>query len=222
MKKLIIIISLFFIGYTNVYADERILVNLSKCVDGDTAWFINDNEEIKARFLAIDTPESTIKIEEYGKEASQYTCSLLEEAKKIEIEYDHNSNKTDKYNRHLVWVFVDGELLQEKIIQKGYAEVAYLYDDYKYTNILKEEEIIAKKNKIGLWSEYTEEGVNYIYIIVIVGVIVIICIFSDKFRKKVFSKSSIYPYLYKKYGLSLYISYNIITNFCKFHCFIFC
>lgn len=188
MKKLIIIISLFFIGYTNVYADERILVNLSKCVDGDTAWFINDNEEIKARFLAIDTPESTIKIEEYGKEASQYTCSLLEEAKKIEIEYDHNSNKTDKYNRHLVWVFVDGELLQEKIIQKGYAEVAYLYDDYKYTNILKEEEIIAKKNKIGLWSEYTEEGVNYIYIIVIVGVIVIICIFSDKFRKKVFSK----------------------------------
>ena len=188
MKKLIIIISLFFIGYTNVYAEEKVQVSLSKCVDGDTAWFIKDGEEIKTRFLAIDTPESTIKIEEYGKEASQYTCSLLEEAEKIEIEYDHNSNKTDKYNRHLVWVFVDGELLQEKIIQKGYAEVAYLYDDYKYTNILKEEEIIAKKNKIGLWSEYTEEGVNYIYIIVIVGVIVIICIFSDKFRKKVFSK----------------------------------
>ena len=188
MKKLIIIISLFFIGYTNVYAEEKVQVNLSKCVDGDTAWFINDNEEIKARFLAIDTPESTIKIEEYGKEASQYTCSLLEEAEKIEIEYDHNSNKTDKYNRHLVWVFVDGELLQEKIIQKGYAEVAYLYGDYKYTNKLEEALEVAKKNKVGMWSEYTEDDTNYIYIVVIVGVILIICIFSNKFRKKLFSK----------------------------------
>lgn len=33
-------------------------VKLSKCVDGDTARFILNKEEIKARFLAIDTPES--------------------------------------------------------------------------------------------------------------------------------------------------------------------
>lgn len=188
MKKLIILISLFFIGNTSVYAEEKFEVNLSKCVDGDTAWFINDNKEIKTRFLAIDTPESTTKVEEYGKEASDYTCSLLKGATKIEIEYDFNSNKTDKYNRHLVWVFVDGDLLQEKIIQKGYAEVAYLYGDYKYTNKLEEALEVAKKNKVGMWSEYTEDDINYIYIIVIVGIILIICIFSNKFRKKLFSK----------------------------------
>lgn len=188
MKKLIIIISLFFIGYTSVYAEEKVQVSLSKCVDGDTAWFIKDGEEIKTRFLAIDTPESTTKVEEYGKEASDYTCSLLKGATKIEIEYDSNSDKTDKYNRHLVWVFVDGDLLQEKIIQKGYAEVAYLYGDYKYTNKLEEALEVAKKNKVGMWSEYTEDDINYIYIVVIVGVILIICIFSNKFRKKLFSK----------------------------------
>lgn len=188
MKKLIIIISLFFIGYTSVYAEEKVQVSLSKCVDGDTAWFIEDGEEIKTRFLAIDTPESTTKVEEYGKEASDYTCSLLKGATKIEIEYDSNSDKTDKYNRHLVWVFVDGDLLQEKIIQKGYAEVAYLYGDYKYTNKLEEALEVAKKNKVGMWSEYTEDDINYIYIVVIVGIILIICIFSNKFRKKLFSK----------------------------------
>lgn len=188
MKKLIIIISLFFIGYTSVYAEEKVQVSLSKCVDGDTAWFIKDGEEIKTRFLAIDTPESTTKVEEYGKEASDYTCSLLKGATKIEIEYDSNSDKTDKYNRHLVWVFVDGDLLQEKIIQKGYAEVAYLYGDYKYTNKLEEALEVAKKNKVGMWSEYTEDDINYIYIVVIVGIILIICIFSNKFRKKLFSK----------------------------------
>ena len=188
MKKLIIIISLFFIGYTSVYAEEKVQVSLSKCVDGDTAWFIKDGEEIKTRFLAIDTPESTTKVEEYGKEASDYTCSLLKGAAKIEIEYDFNSDKTDKYNRHLVWVFVDGDLLQEKIIQKGYAEVAYLYGDYKYTNKLEEALEVAKRNKVGMWCEYTEDDINYIYIVVIVGVILIICIFSNKFRKKLFSK----------------------------------
>ena len=189
MKKLIILISLFFIGNTSVYAEEKFEVNLSKCVDGDTAWFINDNKEIKTRFLAIDTPESTTKVEEYGKEASDYTCSLLKNANKIEIEYDSNSNKTDKYNRHLVWVFVDGELLQKKVIKKGYAEVAYLYGDYKYTNKLEEALEVAKKNKVGMWSDYTEDDVNYIYIIVFVGIVIVICVFSDSFRKKVFSKA---------------------------------
>ena len=118
-----------------------------------------------------------------------YMCRRwMDRIARFEIEYDFNSDKTDKYNRHLVWVFVDGDLLQEKIIQKGYAEVAYLYGDYKYTNKLEEALEVAKKNKVGMWSEYTEDDINYIYIVVIVGVILIICIFSNKFRKKLFSK----------------------------------
>lgn len=188
MKKLFILISIFFINCTSVYASERIDVTLSKCVDGDTAWFIKDGEKIKARFLAIDTPESTTTIEEYGKEASEYTCNLLTEASKIEIEYDSNSNKIDKYNRELVWVFVDGELLQEKVIENGLAEVAYLYGDYKYTNILKTAQEEAKNNHVGMWNEYNEEDVNYNYIVVILVIILIICLFNKKFRKKVTSK----------------------------------
>ena len=84
-----IIISLLFI--TNAEASEKIEVTLSKCVDGDTAWFILDGEEIKTRFLAIDTPESTNEIEPFGKEASNYTCDLLTNANKIEIEYDETA-----------------------------------------------------------------------------------------------------------------------------------
>lgn len=188
MKKLFILISIFFINCTSAYASERIAVTLSKCVDGDTAWFIENGEKIKARFLAIDTPESTTTIEEYGKEASEYTCNLLTEASKIEIEYDSNSNKIDKYNRELVWVFVDGELLQEKVIEQGLAEVAYLYGDYKYTDSLNNALEIAKNNKVGMWSEYNEEDINYNYIVVIVVIILIICLFNKKFRKKVTSK----------------------------------
>lgn len=200
MKKLMIVITILFISIGRVEAKE--LVTLSKCVDGDTAWFIKDNEKIKTRFLAIDTPESTTKIEEYGKEASKYTCSLLTDANTIEIEYDSNSDKTDKYNRHLVWVFVDGELLQKKIIEKGLAEVAYLYADYKYTDILKSAQEEAKANQLGLWSSKIETSNNtctYIFIGIII--LIIVCIFSKKTRSKVISegKSKIKSQIKKTY-----------------------
>ena len=188
MKKFIIFI-LLFINIPSVSANEKINVSLEKCVDGDTAWFIKENEKIKTRFLAIDTPESTTKVEEYGKEASKYTCSMLTNANIIEIEYDSNSDKTDKYNRHLVWVFVDGELLQRKIIEEGLAEIAYLYGDYKYTDILNIAQSEAKNKQLGLWSNRTETNNNtFTYIFISIIILVIICIFNNKIRNKVINK----------------------------------
>ena len=150
MKKYLFILITLFIFPISVFAKEK--VTLVKCVDGDTANFNLNGEVIKTRFLAIDTPESTKEKEPYGKEASNFTCEALTNAKKIEIEYDHDSNKTDKYSRHLVWVFVDGKLLQEKILAEGLAEIAYLYGDYKYTEDLQKVEAKAKEKKLNIWS----------------------------------------------------------------------
>lgn len=155
MKKIlyyILPIFIFFIGVNSVFAIEKYSVTLNKCVDGDTAYFNLNEKIIKTRFLAIDTPESTNEIEAYGKEASKFTCDALTNAKKIEIEYDENSNKTDKYNRDLVWVWVDDILLQETLLKEGLAEVKYLYGDYAYTPHLQEIEAEAKASKIKIWS----------------------------------------------------------------------
>ena len=178
MKKIAVILSLFI--FTTVYANDRIPVTLNKCVDGDTAWFNLNNERIKARFLAIDTRESTNKVEPYGKEASDYTCNELSTATKIEIEYDEKATKFDKYNRHLVWVFVDDELLQKKIIENGLGEVKYLYGDYKYNDLLKFEEQVAKGKKIGLWSDDDNQS-SYIAIIICI----ILCLLIPSYRKKI-------------------------------------
>ena len=163
MKK-IFIIFLFFISVSIVNAKE-IEVKFSDCVDGDTAKFIYKDEVITARFLAIDTPETvhpTKEEEKFGKDASEYTCKKIKEAKKITLEYDEDSDKLDKYNRHLVWVFTDDTLLQKKLVEKGLASVAYLYGDYKYTDILEEAEQKAEDNNLGIWSieEETEETKN--------------------------------------------------------------
>ena len=162
MKKIYCVLILLFIFLVdfNVYALSKKEVKFSKCVDGDTARVILNKEEIKVRFLAIDTPESvhpTKGEEPFGKETSEYTCEKLKNAKTILIEYDPESDKTDKYDRHLVWIYVDDILLQKDLIEKGYAKVAYLYGDYLYTDELKEVEEVAKKSGVGIWSDSSNQ-----------------------------------------------------------------
>ena len=155
MKKVLIIFLFFCVFLTNVNA-EKVAVKFEGCVDGDTIKVMLDNKKTTVRFLAIDTPETvhpTKGEEPYGKEASNYTCDKVKNAKKLELEYDEGSTKTDKYSRALAWVFVDDNLLQKDLVSLGYAKVAYLYGDYKYTDELKEIEKTAKSKKLGVWSE---------------------------------------------------------------------
>lgn len=155
MKKVVIIFLFFCTFLTNVNA-EKVEVKIESCVDGDTIKVMLDDKKTTVRFLAIDTPETvhpTKGEEPYGKEASNYTCDKVKNAKKLELEYDEGSAKTDKYNRALAWVFVDDNLLQKDLVSLGYAKVAYLYGDYKYTEELKEIEKTAKSKKLGVWSE---------------------------------------------------------------------
>lgn len=186
MKKILLFIILSFSFLFNIEAKE--VVTLNKCVDGDTAWFNLNDKTIKVRFLAINTPESTNKIEAYGKQASEYTCNMLTNAKTIELEYDNNSDLKDKYDRYLAWVFVDGELLQNLIIKNGLAKVDYLYGDYKYTNILQTSELIAKTNKVGMWSE-TNYDLYVIGFIILVVSLIAACCLNKKFKNKIIKKT---------------------------------
>jgi micrococcal nuclease len=164
MKKLILIIIILLIPL-NIHAKEAALV---KCIDGDTAAFMIDNKQETVRFLAIDTPESTNKKELWGDEASSYTCNSLKNASSIRIELDPNSDIYDRYNRLLGWVFVDDILLQKMIVENGYGKVAYLYGDYKYTDILISSEQSAKASKLRIWSKTDNSLLYYIIFIIIV------------------------------------------------------
>lgn len=163
MKK-IVVMFLFCVVFINKVGASKIEITDIECIDGDTIRAnINGNKET-IRFLAIDTPEtkhSTKKEDEkYAKEASEYTCNSLTDAKIVEIEYDPKSDEKDKYNRVLGWIFIDGILLQKKLISLGYAKVKYVYDDYIYLNELYEEEKFAKENKFGIWSNENDNNIK--------------------------------------------------------------
>lgn len=82
----------------------------------------------KARYIAINTPESTIQIEPYGKAASNYTHSKLEKAKSIVIESDDDKWNIDNTGeRYVLWIWYipeDGteyRNLNIEILQSGHA-----------------------------------------------------------------------------------------------------
>lgn len=178
MKKLTLITLLLMLTLVPALANTRKTVQFSKCTDGDTAHFLMDGEDITVRFLAIDTPEYTKEKEPYGKEASEYTCSAISNATQIELEYDDGSDTSDKYGRHLAWVYVDGRLLQKELVQEGLAEVAYLYGDYAYTDELYEAQEQAKNKGLNIWSgeEPSEDASLLVYGGTALGIIAIILI----------------------------------------------
>lgn len=132
---------------------------VKRVVDGDTIIATINNTDYRVRFIGINTPESTTKIEEYGKEASNYTKEMLT-GKTVYLEKDIRN--TDKYDRLLryVWLEIPNEISSDEINTKmfnaillinGYAKLFTYPPDVKYAKYFKPLEEKARKNNIGLW-----------------------------------------------------------------------
>ena len=108
-------------------------VTVKSFVDGDTVHFhvptdVMEDGVLKARFLAVNTPESTGKIEEYGKAASNFTKEKLSGATSILIESETGTWDPDSTGgRYLAWVWYktagdeDYRNLNVELLQTGLA-----------------------------------------------------------------------------------------------------
>ncbi len=108
-------------------------VTVHAFIDGDTTHFnvptsIVPTGVLKARYLGINTPESTGIIEPWGKKASNYTKEMLSQATSIIIESDNASWNADSTGgRYLVWVWYKTAEMTEyrnlnlEILQQGLA-----------------------------------------------------------------------------------------------------
>ena len=102
-------------------------------IDGDTTHFkvptsITETGILKARYLAVNTPESTGQIEEWGKKASAFTKQRIKSATSIIIETDGTDWAVDSTGeRFLVWVWykmadmTDYRCLNIELLQEGLA-----------------------------------------------------------------------------------------------------
>lgn len=132
-------------------------------IDGDT---IELSDGRKVRLIGVNTPESTNRTEEYGKEASNYTKSKLE-GQQIWIQKD--VSEADRYDRKLrfVWLAIPtndmdeteirSKMFNADLVINGYAEPSTYPPDVKHSENFVKFAREARDNSTGLWA-YGPEG----------------------------------------------------------------
>ncbi len=142
------------------------------CVDGDTTHFyvdksVMDTGVLKARYLAINTPESTGTIEPWGKKASDFTKAKLQGAKSIIIESNDSKWNTDSTSeRYLVWVWYNTEdnaeyrNLNLEILQEGLAMTSKI-DDVCYYEVASKISAQSIQHKLHVYSKEKDPDFYY-------------------------------------------------------------
>ena len=121
------------------------LFEVSKVVDGDTIHLTNGD---KIRLLGINSPEVGYC---YYKEAGDYLSALIGKSK-ITMKSDATNQDKDRYGRLLRYIYVDGEMLNIKMVEDGYAEYMKAYPII-YSLEFAEAEKVAKDSSKGMWGK---------------------------------------------------------------------
>ena len=141
-------------------------------IDGDTTHFNVDDPSLdtkilKARYLGVNTPESTGKIEEWGKKASNFTKEKLKSATSIILETDGTKWETDSTgDRYLVWVWYKPEganryyNLNVQILQEGLA-VGSSAGNTRYGALCTK--VISQAKTLGLHVHGKEKDPDFYY-----------------------------------------------------------
>lgn len=109
---------------------------------------------LRVRLLGIDSPE--LDQESWGLKAKEFTEKELK-GEKIIIE--QGISPTDKYGRTLGYIFYDfnesgkAKLLNEELLESGFAVIYLFPDENKYNSRLKTAEYKARGSKLNIWDE---------------------------------------------------------------------
>ena len=147
-------------------------VTVHNYIDGDTTHFyvpstIDPDGILKARYLCVNTPESTGKIEEWGKKASNFTKDKLKNAVSIIIESnDENWNTDSTGDRYLVWVWyqpeegADYRCLNLELIQNGLSISCGTVAE-RYGDVASDAFQQAKRQKLHVFSKESDPDFYY-------------------------------------------------------------
>lgn len=151
MKK-IMFVCFIFLMFLTVFSFQINGV-VVKIYDGDTI-LLQDNEkgQVKIRLAHIDAPE---KNQEYGKESAEFLKQILLNTKVIVV-----FHKIDVYGR------IIGEIYQKRIFNLTKEQIninineymiqtgnAWFYKEYSDKKEMEQKQILARKNKIGIWQK---------------------------------------------------------------------
>jgi micrococcal nuclease len=147
---------------------ESVTVTVTRVIDGDTMEieYANGTEDT-VRLLGVDTPETTLSrvsadefagipdttagrdhLFNWGERATTFAENELE-GTQVQMVFDPDSDRRGYFGRLLVYLYVDGENFNERLLGEGYARM------YDSQFSLREEfaalEQEAQATDVGLW-----------------------------------------------------------------------
>ncbi len=150
----------------------KLEVSVKSFIDGDTVHFNTSDSQfedgvLKLRFLGINTPESTGKIEQWGKKASNFTKEKLSGAASILVESDTSAWVADSTgSRYLGWVWykptadASWRNLNIEILQEGLA-IANSSANNQYGSVCTQAINQAKALKLNVYSGQQDPDYYY-------------------------------------------------------------
>lgn len=131
----------------------KIDATFDRAIDGDTISVKVNNRKKTVRLLLVDTPESkkpNTPVQPYAIEAARFTESLVKTCD-LKIQYD-TKGKKDRYGRDLVYLYCGNTMINELLVEQGYARVGYVYQQKDYLDRLLQAEKKAKQQGLKIWS----------------------------------------------------------------------
>jgi micrococcal nuclease len=133
---------------------------VTRVVDGDTVYVrLAGGRTEKVRLIGVDAPESTGKVEPYGKKAAAYTKRRLS-GRSVYLELD--VGERDKYGRLLAYVWlsppetgsddeVRSKMFNAELLLAGMAQVMTVPPNVKYADLFAKLQEEAREEGKGLW-----------------------------------------------------------------------
>ena len=133
--------------------EDQIDAQVTSVIDGDTIKIMYEGKEETVRYLLVDTPETNhprLGEQPLGKEATAENKRIINSGD-VTIEFDVG-DRFDDYGRLLAYLYVDGESVQEQLLESGMARVAYVYPpNTRYLDAFEQAEQQAKDAGAGIW-----------------------------------------------------------------------
>lgn len=139
--------------------EGRVGVSVVRVTDGDTV--VVDppvGGEDSVRMIGVDTPEtegSPRGEQPYGAEAAAFAEDRLG-GRPVELEFDRE--REDDFGRALAYVYVEGAMFNETLLEEGYAQVATFPPNTRYLGRFEEAQAGAREAGRGIWGLPEDEA----------------------------------------------------------------
>ena len=133
---------------------ERFQAEVIRVVDGDTIDIEHNGKQYTVRYIGIDAPETSLK-EYFAAEATRRNIELVE-GQTITLVKDISN--TDQYARLLRYVLIDDILINELLVNEGYALSATFPPDIACAALFEDAQESARMNNKGIWKNIPLES----------------------------------------------------------------